>query len=115
MLSNSARSGAICSSVASASAAWGESICQVKNMLGTRNARARTIASMQALTPPHLVEMIDSNYTKAAEWVEGLPEDQLQANKSFAQMTLPASDILANIGVLHGNHHLYEAAMRVAF
>jgi hypothetical protein len=76
---------------------------------------AQTLASMQTLTPPQLVEMIDSNYQKAAEWVQGLPEDQLQANKSFAQMTLPASDILANIGVLHGNHHLYEAAMRVAF
>jgi hypothetical protein len=30
-------------------------------------------------------------------------------------MTMPASELLANIGVLHGNHHLYEAALRVAF
>lgn len=76
---------------------------------------ARTIASMEALTPPQLVEMIESNYAKAAEWVQTLTDEQLAAPKTFAQMKVPASDILANIGVLHGNHHLYEAAMRVAF
>jgi len=76
---------------------------------------AQTIASMQAMTPPQLVQMIEANYAKAAEWVQSIPEDQLQTSKTFAQMTVPASDILANIGVLHGNHHLYEAALRVAF
>jgi hypothetical protein len=76
---------------------------------------AQTLASMQALTPAQLVEMVDTNYSKAAEWVQSIPEDQLQSPKTFAQMTMPASELLANIGVLHGNHHLYEAALRVAF
>jgi hypothetical protein len=76
---------------------------------------AQTLASMQQLTPPQLVAMIETNYGKAIEFVKGIPDDQLQAKKSFAQMTVPVSDIIANIGVLHGNHHLYEAAMRVAF
>jgi hypothetical protein len=76
---------------------------------------AQTLASMQQLQPAQLVEMIDTNYTKAAEWVDGLSDDELQAKKTFAQMTMPASEILANIGVLHANHHLYEAALRVAF
>lgn len=76
---------------------------------------AQTLASMQALTPTQLVEMIETNYTNAANWIQGLSDDELQASKTFATMTVPASDILANIGVLHGNHHLYEAAMRVAF
>jgi hypothetical protein len=76
---------------------------------------AQTLASMQQLTPPQLVAMIETNSGKAIEFVKGIPDDQLQAKKSFAQMTVPVSDIIANIGVLHGNHHLYEAAMRVAF
>jgi hypothetical protein len=76
---------------------------------------AQTLASMQALTPEQLVEMVETNYTKAAEWVQSIPDDQLQAKKTFAQMTMPASELIANIGVLHGNHHLYEAALRVAF
>jgi len=76
---------------------------------------AQTLASMQALTPAQLVEMVEQNYSKAAEWVKTIPDDQLAANKSFASMTMPASELLANIGVLHANHHLYEAALRVAF
>jgi DinB superfamily len=76
---------------------------------------AQTLASMQQLEPAQLVEMIETNYAKAADWVETIPDDQLQAKKTFAQMTMPASEVLANIGVLHANHHLYEAALRVAF
>jgi hypothetical protein len=76
---------------------------------------AQTLASMQQLEPAQLVEMIETNYAKAADWVDGLSDDELQAKKTFAQMTMPASEILANIGVLHANHHLYEAALRVAF
>jgi hypothetical protein len=76
---------------------------------------AQTLASMQQLTPPQLVAMIETNYGKAIEFVKGIPDDQLQVKKTFAQMAVPVSDIIANIGVLHGNHHLYEAAMRVAF
>jgi hypothetical protein len=76
---------------------------------------AQTIASMQALTPQQLVDMVEQNYTKAAEWVQTIPDDQFNSNKTFAQMTMPASELLANIGVLHANHHLYEAALRVAF
>jgi hypothetical protein len=76
---------------------------------------AQTLASMTDMTPQQLVQMIETNYAKAIEWVQGVPDDELQANKTFAQMTIPASDIIANVGVLHGNHHLYEAALRVAF
>ncbi|MEX1195427.1 MAG: DinB family protein [Dehalococcoidia bacterium] len=76
---------------------------------------AQTIASMQALTPEALVEMVEKNYGKAGEWVQSLSDDQLQSSKTFASMTMPASELLSNIGVLHANHHLYEAALRVAF
>ena len=79
------------------------------------NLNAQTIASMQALTPQQLIELVETNYNKAAEWVGSIPEDQLQSPKTFAQMTTPASDLIANVGVLHANHHLYEAALRVAF
>lgn len=76
---------------------------------------AQTLKSMEALTPQQLVAMIETNYGKAAEFVQSVPDEQLQQKKTFAQMTIPASDIIANIGVLHGNHHLYEAALRVSF
>lgn len=75
---------------------------------------ARTIASMQSLSPRQLVEMVEANYRKTIEWVKSVPDDQLQAPKTFAQMKMPAAELVSNIGVLHANHHLYEAAMRVA-
>lgn len=76
---------------------------------------AQTVNSMAAMTPEQLVQALETNYTKAIEWVNGLSDDQLAAKKTFAQMKMPASELLANIGVLHGHHHLYEAALRVAF
>jgi hypothetical protein len=76
---------------------------------------AQSVASMADKTPPELLQAIEANYKQAAAWVEGLSDEQLNGPKTFAQMTLPASDILCNIGVLHANHHLYEAALRVAF
>ncbi len=76
---------------------------------------AQTVSSMSGMTPQQLTQAIEANYGKAIEFVKGVPDEQLQSNKTFAQMTMPASDLLSNIGVLHANHHLYEAALRVAF
>jgi hypothetical protein len=76
---------------------------------------AQTVSSMAGMTPAQLTQAIEANYGKAMEFVQGIPEDQLQSPKTFAQMTMPASDLISNIGVLHANHHLYEAALRVAF
>jgi hypothetical protein len=76
---------------------------------------AQMVSSMSGMTPQQLTQVIETNYGKAIEFVKSIPDDQLQSKKTFAQMTLPAADLLANVGVLHANHHLYEAALRVAF
>jgi hypothetical protein len=76
---------------------------------------AQAVASMSGMSPQQLTQAIETNYGKAIEFVKSIPEDQLQVHKTFAQMKMPAADLLANIGVLHANHHLYEAALRVAF
>lgn len=76
---------------------------------------AQTVQSMAGMTPQQLTQAIEANYGKAIEFVKGIPDDQFQLNKTFAQMKMPVSDLLGNIAVLHANHHLYEAALRVAF
>lgn len=76
---------------------------------------AQTLASMQKLTPTELVAMVEANYGKAIDFVKTMTDEQLATQRTFAQMKQPVGDIIANIGVLHGNHHLYEAALRVAF
>jgi hypothetical protein len=76
---------------------------------------AQTVASMSGMTPQQLTQAIEANYGKAIEFVKSIPDDQFQTKKTFAQMTMPIADLLGNIAVLHANHHLYEAALRVAF
>jgi hypothetical protein len=76
---------------------------------------AQAVASMSGMTPEQLTQSVVANYGKAIEWVKSLSEEELQTNKTFAQMKMPVADLLGNIGVLHANHHLYEAALRVAF
>jgi hypothetical protein len=76
---------------------------------------AQAVSSMSGMTPQQLTQAIETNYGVAIEFVKGIPEDQLQSKKTFAQMTMPASEMLSNLAILHANHHLYEAALRVAF
>ena len=76
---------------------------------------AQAVAAMSSMSPQQLAQTIEANYGKAIEFVKGIPDEQLQTPKTFAQMRMPVADLLANIGVLHANHHLYEAALRVAF
>jgi hypothetical protein len=76
---------------------------------------AQTVSSMAGMTPQQLTQAIEANYGKAIEFVKTIPDDQFQSKKTFAQMKMPVSDLLGNIAVLHANHHLYEAALRVAF
>lgn len=80
--------------------------------IGQMNAQA--VSSMAAMAPSQIVSMLEANYAKAIEWVQTLPDDQLGQEKTFAQATQPAGDILETITVLHANHHLYEAATRIA-
>jgi hypothetical protein len=75
---------------------------------------AQSIAAMTSMTPSQIVAVLEANYGKAMEWVQSVPGDQLDQEKTFAQANLPAGDILETIAVLHANHHLYEAAMRIA-
>ena len=76
---------------------------------------AQTVDAMKDMTPAQLVGMIETNYSKVIEFVKGVPDDQLQIKKTFARMTIPVSDIITNLTVLHGNHHFFEATQRVAF
>jgi len=76
---------------------------------------AATVASMKDMSPTQLVGMFETNYGKVADFVRSVPEEQLQVKKTFGQLTVPLADIISNLTVLHANHHLFEATLRVAF
>ncbi len=76
---------------------------------------AQSVAAMKDMTPPQLTQAIAVNFGKVIELVEGIPEEQFQQPMTFARMKMPVNDFFGNIGVLHANHHLFEAALRTAF
>ena len=75
----------------------------------------RSVAAMKDMTPPQLTQAIALNFGKVIDFVEGIPDERFQEPMTFAQMKMPVNDFFGNIGVLHANHHLFEAALRTAF
>lgn len=72
------------------------------------------VSSLRAMPVEQVLTALDGNYVKAIEWVKGLDEAQLANKKTFLTMTVPGSDLLMTLLVMHGIHHIYEAGNRVA-
>ena len=71
---------------------------------------ARSVAAMASMTPEQVMAAFEGNYGKLIDFVKSLPDDQLNAKRRFISDTVPVSDILAQAIMLHGLHHVYEAA-----
>lgn len=71
---------------------------------------AQAVGAMASMTPEQVMAAFEGNYGKLIDFVKSLPEDQLNARRRLMSDTLPVSDILANAIMLHGLHHVYEAA-----
>ena len=74
---------------------------------------AQAVGSMSAMTPEQIMQAFEANYRKLIDFVKSVPDDQLNARRRFASEAVPVSDILGNTIMLHGLHHVYEAASRV--
>ena len=74
---------------------------------------AQAVGSMTSMTPEQIMQAFEANYRKLIDFVKSVPEDQLNARRRFASDSVPVSDILGNSVMLHGLHHVYEAASRV--
>ncbi len=73
----------------------------------------QSVNAMRAMAPEQILQALEANYAKLIEFVKALPEEQLNVKRSFGPVPMPVSDILANIVVLHGIHHVYEANNRI--
>ncbi len=73
----------------------------------------QTVNAMRSMMPEQVLQAFEANYAKLIEFVKGLPEEQLNVKRSFGPVPMPVSDVLANIVVLHGIHHVYEANNRL--
>ena len=74
---------------------------------------AASVSAMKDMTGAQIVQTLEANFGKAIEWVKTLPDEQLALKRTFAQSKNYAGDILETIAVLHANHHLYEAVIRI--
>jgi len=73
---------------------------------------ARSVAAMASMTPEQVMAAVEGNYQKRIDFVKSLPDEQLKAKRRFFSQAVAVSDILANVIMLHGVHHVYEAASR---
>jgi hypothetical protein len=73
---------------------------------------ARSVAAMASMTPEQVMAAFEGNYRKLIDFVKSLPDDQLNVKRRLISEAVPVSDILANAIMLHGLHHVYEAATR---
>lgn len=73
---------------------------------------AQAVAAMASMTPQQVMAAFEGNYRKLIDLVKSVPDDQLNAKRRLISDAVPVSDILANAVMLHGLHHVYEAATR---
>jgi hypothetical protein len=71
------------------------------------------VGAMRAMPPEQVLQAFETNYAKLIEFVKTLPDEQLSLRRSFGPVAMPVSDVLANIVMLHGIHHVYEANDRL--
>ena len=74
---------------------------------------AQGVGSMSSMTPEQVMQAFEANYRKLIDFVKSAPEDQWNSRRRLASESVPVSDILGNAVMLHGLHHVYEAASRV--
>lgn len=75
---------------------------------------AQMVGAMASMTPEQVMQAFEQNYGKLIEFVKSLPDEQLNTKRRLLSDTpVPVSDILGNAIMLHGLHHVYEAASRL--
>ena len=97
---------------AQAMAAAGEDQDLLAN-IDVNQMNAQAVGSMSSMTPDQIMQAFEANYRTLVDFVKSAPEDQWNARRRLASVSVPVSDILGSAVMLHGLHHVYEAATRV--
>ena len=73
---------------------------------------AQGIASREGLDGPELMAGFQASYEKLIEFVQGMPEEQLEQRRRFGAVEAPVAEIMDSALVLHGISHVYHAQTR---
>jgi NAD(P)-dependent dehydrogenase (short-subunit alcohol dehydrogenase family) len=74
---------------------------------------AAAVSALESMAPEQLMQTFESNYRNLIDFLKSAPDEQLEQRRRFLSEAVPVSDILANAVMLHGIHHVYEAASRL--
>ncbi len=72
------------------------------------------ISAMASMAPAQVFQTFETNYGNLIEFVKSMSDEQLQMKRAFLSNSIPVSDILASLIMLHGIHHVYEANSHLA-
>ena len=70
---------------------------------------AQLVASKAALSDQELLQAFKSGYEKLIDFVQAMPDDQLNRTAKFGALEGQLSDILDGVLVLHSVAHIYGA------
>ncbi len=73
---------------------------------------AKGVAAREELSESELMEAFKASHEKLIEFIQGMPEEQLQQRRRFGPYDGPLADIMASALVLHGLSHIYHAQAR---
>jgi len=73
---------------------------------------AQAVASMASMDAKQVMDTFEANYRKLIDYVKSVPDETLNQKRRFLSEPIPVSDILANVVMLHGLSHVYEANSR---
>jgi hypothetical protein len=73
---------------------------------------AQSIASREGLDGPELMANFQSSHEKLIEFIQSMPEEQLEQRRVFGAQHAPVAEIIDSALVLHGLSHIYHAQSR---
>ncbi len=80
--------------------------------LDINSFNAQGVAKYDAMGEQELMEAFKAQHEKLIEFLQGMPEDQLQQRRRFGANEGPVIDVMQTILVLHGLYHIYSAQNR---
>jgi uncharacterized damage-inducible protein DinB len=72
---------------------------------------AQGVAAREKMSEPELMEAFKTSHEKLIEFLQGVPEEQLEQRRRFGTLEAPVADHMATL-VLHGLSHIYHAQSR---
>lgn len=71
---------------------------------------AQQVAAREGLGEPELIKAYEQSHQKLIEFAQGLPDEQLQQRRRFANDEGTVAELMQLIIVMHGLSHVYHAA-----